>query len=121
MASDFQRSQEYDGIAVDIGAEEGGGTARSEGADGHFGVFNPRGFEEAAGGVPEGVGEVLRFAVVPLVVGGVRVVVPVDRLRGVCPPLSVAKDDTPKSFAWADSRVRVWAMTDLCSPRTLFF
>ena len=63
--------------------------------------------------MPEGVGEMLRFAVVPLVVGGMRIVVPVDRLRVVHPPLSVAEDDTPESFAWADSGIGIWAMTDL--------
>ena len=56
----FPVAEEYDGVAVDVGTKEGGGTAGPEGPDGEFLVGNPGGRFKCLGGVAEAVGDVFR-------------------------------------------------------------
>ena len=71
----FPAAEEHDGVTIDVGTEEGGGTAWSEGPGGEFLVGDPGGGFEGFGGVAEAVGDVVGCGVVPLVV--VRVCVEV--------------------------------------------
>ena len=53
----FPTAKEHDGVAVDIGAEEGGGPARAEGAGRHLFVVDAGDGFDGLGGVPESIGD----------------------------------------------------------------
>ena len=75
-------TEEHDGVTVNIGTEEGRGPARAEGPGRHLGRVDAGGGGDGLGGMPEGIGDVGGFDVVPFVVVRVRVVVLVDRRGG---------------------------------------
>ena len=56
----FPAAEEHDGVTINVGAEEGGGTAWSEGPGGEFLVGDPGGGFECFGGVAEAVSDVFR-------------------------------------------------------------
>ena len=71
-------SQELDGVRVDPGAEEGGGSARPEGAGLEESGRDAGGLLEPGGGVAQGGGDELGFDGVPALIARVAVVVAED-------------------------------------------
>ena len=106
-------SEEHDGVAVDVGAEEGSGAARAEGAGGHFLRMDARGSLDGFGSMPQGVGHVSGSDFVPAVVLRVRVEVVMDRRGGIGIPLAEAECEAAESLARAESRVGGRAVADL--------
>ena len=71
----FPAAEEHDGIAVDVGAEEGGGPARAERAGRHLVGVDAGDGVDVSGSVPEGIGDMGGLDVVPCGMVRVRVVV----------------------------------------------
>ena len=63
--------------------------------------------------MPQGVGDMGGFDVVPFFVFGMRVVVLVEGRGRLRAPLAEAEGDAPERFAGAEERVRAGAVTDL--------
>ena len=106
-------TEEHDGVAVNIGTEEGRGPAGTEGAGRHLGVVDTSGGFDGFGGVPQSVGDVGGFDVVPFVMRWMGIEVLVDRRGGRRAGLFEAKCKAPEGFAQAENRVGAGAVTDL--------
>ena len=70
----FPAAEEHDGVAVDVGAEEGCGPARAERAGRHLVGVDAGDVVDVVGGVSEGVGNVFGLDVVPSGMFRMRVV-----------------------------------------------
>ena len=96
-----------------MSTEEGGGPARTEGPGGDFGMSYPGDGFEGLRGMPEAIGDVFGFGVVPFVVVRVRDEVRVDFASRGGTPLAEAQGNAAKGLAGADGWIRVGAVTDL--------
>ena len=106
-------TEEHDGVAVDVGAEESGGTAGAEGAGRHLGRVDAGDGFDGLSGMPEGIGDVGGFDVVPFEVFGMRVVMVVERRGGRRARLFEAESEAPERFARAEDGVGAGPVTDL--------
>jgi hypothetical protein len=70
----FPAAKEHDGILVDIGTEQGGGSARAEGASADELGINASAAVAGGGGMAQGVGDESRFDCGPVVDTGVVIV-----------------------------------------------
>ena len=109
----FPAAEEHDGVAVDIGAEEGGGPARAERAGRHLVGVDAGDGVDVSGGVPEGIGDMGGLDVVPFVVFRMRVVVFVEGRVGRRAGFSEAEGKAPEGLAWAEERVGAGTVADL--------
>ena len=109
----FPAAEEHDGIAVDVGTEEGRGPAGAEGAGRHLGMVDAGDGFDGLGGMPKGIGDVGGFDVVPFVVVRMRVVMVVERRGGRRARLFEAESEAPERFARAEDGVGAGPVTDL--------
>jgi len=95
----FPAAKKLDGVTVDSGTEEGGGTAWSKGASTDEGWFDSRGGFNFFGGVTEGVGDEFGLDFIPLLAA--TVVMAVDRVGWLSFVLFEMKCDAAQSFGGA--------------------
>ena len=107
----FPAAEETDGIGVDVGTEEGGGSTRTEGPGREEEGIDASGVGEISSTVAEGVGDMLGLDGVPASVERVEVLVK-RRVGRSIGPLE-ALGDPAESFDWAEERMGVGTVAHL--------